>query len=104
MKKIILLAASAAAVICILAAIRFYPRPVSVAPSSDPAASNPPAMYMLREYDGHIAIFLAEEQSPFEILDILTESLPRSDRDALKSGIPAANEEELHRLIEDYES
>lgn len=58
--------------------------------------------YTLKEYDGKLAVFEADAAYPAEVFNILVSTLPESDRDLLKSGIPANSKTELLRLIEDY--
>jgi len=58
--------------------------------------------YILREYEGKIGIFSADETLPDEILDVFVFTLPDADRQALRCGIRVYSEEALQRLIEDF--
>ncbi len=49
-------------------------------------------------------MFVEGESVPKEIFEVYSDSLPESDREALKSGISARDDAELQRLIEDYTS
>lgn len=58
--------------------------------------------YILKDHNGKIAVFENGSNTPVEILDTDTASLPENDKNALKTGIRAASREELYRLIEDF--
>lgn len=63
--------------------------------------------YMLKEYQGKIAIYkvyASGQTTLMSIVDVGVESLPESDRKSLRRGIGAASEEEMLQLIEDYTS
>lgn len=60
--------------------------------------------YILKDYNGHLAVFYADEATPYEEFDILTESFSEYDRKILIKGIYAYNADEIQRLIEDYTS
>ena len=62
-------------------------------------------MYTLKDYNGKLAIFPANNAIPSEILDTYTESLPELDRQTMKNGgIHIYSESQLIQLIEDYTS
>lgn len=72
-----------------------------------PAEAEPPAphpAYTLREYDGRLAVFEAGEEEPVRVLDLEVRLLPPYDQGLLRTGIEAADEQELRRLLEDYTS
>lgn len=58
--------------------------------------------FVLKEYEGRLAVFETEQDTPREVFDININIFPENDIEALKNGIPAENEEELMRLIEDF--
>jgi len=60
--------------------------------------------YLLREYDGELAVFRENETEPWKLYSVAVNSLPESDRILLRNGIPVSGEEELRRLLEDYTS
>lgn len=60
--------------------------------------------WVIKEYEGHPAVFDSLNEKPSEILDINISSLPSSDRILLREGIRVYSENELSRLIEDYSS
>lgn len=58
--------------------------------------------YIIGEYDGKVAVFKENEDSPVEIFNSYTNMLPLEDAQALKNGIKVHSEDELNRIIEDY--
>lgn len=63
--------------------------------------------YILREKDGKLALFskLSDgEESLYQDYDILTKSLPKSDRELLSVGIEVASLSDALQLVEDYSS
>lgn len=58
--------------------------------------------YILRDYNGKIALYKNSNNTPDEVFDIFTDSLPESDAKSLKRGITASTEQELQKLIESY--
>lgn len=58
--------------------------------------------YILKDFDGRLALFSNESGVPIEIYNIFTDSLPEEDKSEIKTGIKAKNEEELQKLIEAY--
>ncbi|MGN0570148.1 MAG: hypothetical protein ACI4N4_06565 [Candidatus Fimenecus sp.] len=61
-------------------------------------------VYTVADYQGKIAVFKNREKTPFEIYDSYVYSLPKEDRERLKSGIQTESESELQKIIEDYTS
>ena len=61
-----------------------------------------PAGYLLRSYEGRLAVFRQGCDTPELIFDVYTRLLPPADRDRLETGISAPDYETLTRLIEDY--
>ena len=70
----------------------------------EPLTLPDPAGYVLRSYNGRLAIFQSGSESPEMIFDVYTRLLPQADRERLESGISAPDYETLARLIEDYTS
>ncbi len=59
--------------------------------------------YILRDYDGRLAVFSFDSDQPEEILDIFTGSLPEYDQEQLKKGVSVYSPEHLESLIQDYD-
>lgn len=57
--------------------------------------------YVLREYDGKIALFRAPEPEPITVYETTPEALYPADAELLRDGIRLKSEGELNRLIED---
>ena len=64
--------------------------------------------YIVKEYNGAVAVFskglLANNEQPIRVTEILTAGLPSKDRTMLKCGIEADNITELNELLEDLGS
>lgn len=60
--------------------------------------------YIIKEYDGNIAVFKAGESTPDQIYEVPVETLPEEDIQSLQSGIQVYNEQQLQSLIEDLTS
>jgi hypothetical protein len=60
--------------------------------------------YLLRETDGKIGLYLPDEDTPRQVLDIFTYTLPDYDQQLLKEGIPVADEEDLQKYLEEFDS
>ncbi|MGI5895036.1 MAG: hypothetical protein ACOX6P_10675 [Candidatus Merdivicinus sp.] len=101
-RKIILSISAAAAGILLVAGI-FYFSALRVPAESAPPSSNPDG-YILREYNGQLAVFAWGEETPRQVIELNVEMLPPYDQGLLRAGIEAADEQELARLLEDYTS
>lgn len=66
--------------------------------------SAPSEQMHLGVYNGYLALFIGESETPSETYDIMARTLPKEDRARLISGIPVDSEAELRRLIEDFTS
>lgn len=60
--------------------------------------------YLIKEYDGKIATFKPKSDTPIEVFDVYTSTLPESEITQLKKGIYAKDKKELQQLIEAYTS
>ena len=86
------------------------PDPAPVRQTETPVREEPqppqepksPAGYLLRSYEGRLAVFRQGCDTPELIFDVYTRLLPPADRDRLETGISAPDYETLTRLIEDY--
>lgn len=117
-RLIILAVAAVAALGFITAAIAF--RPARAEPDNSPALTlaAPPGvtlkgepqprqqteewLYLVRSYGGQVAIYKwPETDKPETVTAILTDALPRADRERLVEGIPIYTELDLTRIMED---
>lgn len=60
--------------------------------------------YVLKEYEDGIGVYRKNESTPFQQLDVVVDTLPEYDQNALKQGMKVKDDTELRRLIEDYTS
>ena len=65
-------------------------------------APNGSEKYIMRDYNGRIAVFACGEDEPLEVFDIFTSSLPKSEAERVYKGITVEGGEALQRLIEDF--
>ncbi|MCL2068849.1 MAG: hypothetical protein FWH00_03025 [Oscillospiraceae bacterium] len=63
---------------------------------------DPLPVYIIREYEGHIAVFAHGDSEPQIVLDTQVKFLPDFDRMQLGEGIEVWSYDELTALIEDY--
>ena len=66
--------------------------------------TEPDYLYIIKEYDGRVAVFARGERDPEMILERLVHHLPTYDRIQLKEGVRVFTQEELQERIEDYTS
>ena len=62
-------------------------------------APNGSEKYIMRDYNGRIAVFVYEPQ---EVFDVFTSSLPRGEAERVYKGITVEGDEALQKLIEDF--
>lgn len=76
------------------------------APAADTASVDMPEDngYLLRDWQGYIAVFEGCGDTPTSLTDIETATLNDFDREKLRSGIPARDRTELLSLLEDLGS
>lgn len=71
-----------------------------------PKAAEPPAsaapLYVLREYNGSLAVFRRGLAFPEEIFSVPVDTLPPDDRKRVQRGIAAHSDAEIQKIIEDY--
>lgn len=67
-------------------------------------AEREPVGFILKAYNGKAALFRENSDKPYQILDIELYLLPEVDRELLEEGIPAENEAELRKILEDWDS
>lgn len=67
------------------------------------SSSSNETYYLLKDYNGTLAIFSSNQVEPIARLDVRTDSLPERDITRLQEGIRADTLEEIYSLAEDYE-
>lgn len=72
------------------------------------AVENPPSIaescYLLKEYQGKIALYQPPFEVPEEVYDIYVDTLPSLDQERLSSGIQIDNPNELKDYLDDFDS
>ncbi|MFI3226854.1 MAG: hypothetical protein R3Y09_05495 [Clostridia bacterium] len=63
-----------------------------------------PLIFVARDLDGYIAIFVPDEILPCLVTDINVKTLPLADQELLKTGIIIDADYGLVKFIEDYSS
>lgn len=66
-------------------------------------ASASSACFVLREYDGKIALFQEDEPQPIAVYEMPADALYPADAELLRDGIRLKSEGEINRLIEDLD-
>ena len=69
---------------------------------SDPFPKEPEYQYLLKEYNGKLAVYFSNSQTPQTVFDLYLSTLPEYDRGQLRRGVPVKDYEELVQRIEDY--
>ena len=77
---------------------------VSAVAGAVASSPEPDYLYIIREYDGRVAVFARGQSTPEMVLDRLVHHLPTYDRLQLREGVPVFTKEELQERIEDYTS
>jgi hypothetical protein len=107
-RQILLLVTAMAisAVIILLSAAKGLARQRSSVMEQKAAHSAPmDAGYLIGECNGRLALFRGQSPKPYRILQMQVYLLPEEDQRTIRSGgIPVATEEELRKLLEDWDS
>lgn len=61
-------------------------------------------LYTVIDYNGKVSVVRRGENTPYEVFDTYTNSLPQADQEELKSGVKIYSNEQLQKAIEDYTS
>lgn len=73
--------------------------------ATQPTQKEPDYAYIIREYEGRVAVFSAgDDNKPEMVLDLLVKYLPDYDRTQMQEGIRVKDYQELVSRIEDYVS
>lgn len=77
-----------------------------VTPKETPKITEtPPVHYIVKQYNNRIAIFVSGNNEPLEILDSpFVRDLPEYDQQLLLKGIIVKTNEELLKVLEDYDN
>ena len=99
-RRIILSVCLILAILALAVALLYTPPASTVLPASqeDPEA----APYTVRAYQGYVAVFTGNEETPSQITGIRVSLLPLQDQLELAEGISLQSEAALAALLEDY--
>lgn len=96
-RKLCALVMALAAVCCSALAIS-----VSVGAQEPAAEASAENRYVLRDYDGYVAVFIENQpDSPMTVTDIQVGTLRELDRELLETGLKVATHEKLMMTLED---
>ncbi|MDP4119883.1 MAG: BofC C-terminal domain-containing protein [Bacillota bacterium] len=70
--------------------------------SSGNSALQQAISYIVKDYNGKIAVFEEGQTEPFKVTNVPTNSLPKVDQNALKKGIKVKGQKELIKILQDY--
>lgn len=83
-----------------------YAMPVGADESSSVSESAPEQtgdeMYLLRAYEGKLAVFTQDLVTPDLVFDVYVRTLPELDQEQLERGVRVGSFDELTKLVEDY--
>lgn len=98
MLKKALITAGCSIALCLIVTLWIVPAIKATNVPPEPAAP----MYIVGQYEGKVAVFHYGEIQPFNILESDIAQFPTYDQSLLEKGIPAADDSELVRILEDY--
>lgn len=73
-------------------------------PAASASSSSSAVIYIIRSYQGKVAIFQPGKSEPSRVLDVYVETLPKEEQDKLKAGIEIETQEQLESMIDNYTS
>lgn len=78
---------------------------ISYAENDEMQAVEEGPCYVLRDYEGYVAVFVENDPScPMTVTDIQTSTLRQVDRDTLQTGLKIRSQERLIMILEDLGS
>lgn len=60
-------------------------------------------IYIVKNYNGKIGIFIKGDENPFQVIDIDPSLLPEKDQEELSEGLEIKGAENLRQIIEDFD-
>ena len=104
--SVLIIALVCLAVILVLSNTDIISKPAANNTESETVAASSPSApkYTVGEYDGKLAVFFGESDTPTLIYEVRVDSLPEADAALLKNGITAETDAELRSIVEDYTS
>lgn len=68
---------------------------------TETAIPNNSLSYIVKDFNGNIAVFEQNSNTPFKITEVCTNTLPKVDQEKLIEGIVVNSQAELNTLLED---
>ena len=103
MKKLII-STCCFVVACLIFSFGIMPNLVKAQVSDTPTPapeSRSSLTYVVKNFNGNIAVFESGAAEPFKITDVSINTLPYNDQNNLEKGISVNSKEELNSLLED---
>lgn len=104
MRKSDAIGIGATVIVLILAIAVFCYAAANNTPAGSPKQDEPVYQYVIKEYNGNIAVYKTGEPQPIDIYEYPVETLPEEDVKNLEAGIQVKDDAQLERLIEDLTS
>lgn len=76
--------------------------PSNVSSNYSPDISSEKVTYVVKEYNGKVAVFEKGKDRPFKVTEVNTSDLPQADKEILKNGIETDSQKKLSTILEDY--
>lgn len=67
-------------------------------------SSSSAVLYIMRSYQGKVAVFEPGKSEPRQVLDVYVETLPKEEQDKLAAGIAIETQAQLESMIDNYTS
>ncbi len=67
----------------------------------EPETSDTSLSYIVKDFNGNIAVFENGSNTPFKVTEVCTNTLPKVDQERLAEGIIVHSQTELNTLLED---
>ena len=100
MRKADAVGLGAAAVVLIMAIAVFCYAAANETPAGAPKENETVYQFVIKEYDGNIAVYKTGESLPVDIYEFPVETLPEEEVRNLEAGIQVKDEKQLEQLIE----
>ena len=92
-------------ILCIIISFVAIPTTDKNSPSSQEiktgSSSNNSLSYIVKDFNGNIAVFEESSSTPFKVTEVCTNTLPKVDQEKLIAGIVVKSQAELNTLLED---
>lgn len=102
MKSVVTIGITAAVLAVLLVVSTFWPASPAAAPVQ--ARQEAEVVYIVREQDGYLAVFVPGSEKPVRLTDIDVRTLTDADQQSVQEGISLYSDEQLAHLLEDLES